>query len=273
MWWLAGSPRIDDSGVAFVVAIETPAWVFRAIFGVGALLGVASLTLTFLVKEADPIEPEIKRGAAIGEAIVAIETESRIRKGWSNLPLSYWYVLGVLVLFSFANSSDTFLLLRVREMGFSPWMVVMAYAVYNIAYSSLAYPAGALSDRIGRWRIIAVGWLIYACVYAGFALLTASQAWGVWPLMFTYGVYMALTEGTGKALIADHAPRDALGAALGIFYGLTGLTTFVSSLLTGVIWDRFGPAPAFLGGLCCALLAILGIFVFRLPSLTTQKRL
>lgn len=91
--------------------------------------------------------------------------------------------------------------------------------------------------------------------------------------MLTYGVYMALTEGTGKALIADHAPRDAQGAALGIFYGVTGLTTFVSSLLVGIVWDRFGPTQAFLVGVCFALLAIFGIFVFRLPTLTTQKRL
>lgn len=273
LWWLVGSPKMDDSGVASVVAIGTPAWVYRAIFGVGALLGVASLLLTFLVKEADPIEPEIKREAAIGETTVAIETDSRIRKSWPNLPVSYWYVLVILVLFSFANSSDTFLLLRVRELGFSPWMVVMAYAVYNVAYSSLAYPAGTLSDRTGRWRIIAVGWLIYACVYAGFALLPASQAWGVWPLMIIYGVYMALTEGTGKALIAGHSPHDARGTALGIFYGLTGITTLVSSVLTGFVWDRFGPTPAFSIGVCFALLAILGIFVFRLPGLTTQKRL
>ena len=77
---------------------------------------------------------------------------------------------------------------------------------------------------------------------------------------------------TGKALIADHAPRDARGAALGIFYGLIGLTTFVSSLLTGFVWDRFGPAPAFLVSVCFALFAILGIWVFRLYSLATQNR-
>ena len=70
-----------------------------------------------------------------------------------------------------------------------------------------------------------------------------------------------------------HGPRDARGAALGMFYGLTGLTTFVSSLLVGIVWVRFGPTQAFLVGVCFALLAIFGIFVFRLPSLTAQKRL
>ncbi len=91
---------------------------------------------------------------------------------------SYWYVLGVLVLFSLANSSDTFLLLRARDLGYSPWAVVMVYAFYNLFYSLLSYPAGVLSDRIGRWRIIIVGWFIYACVYAGFALLPSFASLG-----------------------------------------------------------------------------------------------
>ena len=157
------------------------------------------------------------------------------------LPRSYWTVLGVLVLFSLANSSDTFILLRASDLGYSPWAVVMVYALFNVTYAALSYPAGVLSDRLGRWRIIAVGWVIYAVVYAGFALLPATHAWGMWPLMALYGIYMALTDGVGKALIADHAPKHAAGAAMGIFYALTGLTTLVASLIAGLVWDRSGP--------------------------------
>jgi MFS family permease len=133
----------------------------------------------------------------------------------------------------------------------------MVYAFYNLFYSLLSYPAGALSDRIGRWRIIIVGWLIYACVYAGLALLPVSQAWGVWPLMAIYGVYMALTEGVGKALIADQVPSDCRGSAMGIFYGLTGLTTLIASLCAGILWDNFGAPAALLLGSSFAILAII----------------
>ena len=120
-----------------------------------------------------------------------------------------------------------------------------------------------LSDKLGRWRIIAVGWTIYAGVYAGFALLPASQAWGLWPLMAVYGVYMALTDGIGKALIADHAPRESRGAAMGLFYALTGLTTLGASLLAGVVWDRSGPTAALMIGAGFAVLALLALLCVR----------
>ena len=154
-------------------------------------------------------------------------------------------------------------LLRASDLGYSPWAVVMVYALYNLTYSALSYPAGALSDRLGRWRIIAVGWMIYAGVYAGFALLPASHSWGLWPLMAVYGVYMALTDGVGKALIADHAPREHRGAAMGIFYALTGLTTLGASLLAGIVWDRSGPTAAFLIGAGFAVVALVALGTLR----------
>lgn len=263
MWWLTGTPQANDSGEAIRAATETPAWIYRAIFGVGAALGFASLILTFLVRESEARQAEVIDSGVIGFDTKSIKPESSTTKvttkTWARLPISYWYVLGVLVLFSLANSSDTFLLLRARDLGYSPWAVVMVYAFYNLFYSLLSYPAGAWSDRLGRWRIIIVGWVFYACVYAGFALLPVSQAWGLWPLMAIYGVYMALTEGVGKALIADHAPRDCRGTAMGIFYGLTGLTTLIANLSAGILWDRFGAPAALLLGSGFAILAIVAL--------------
>ena len=99
-------------------------------------------------------------------------------------------------------------------------------------------------------------------MYLGFALLPVSQAWGMWPLMAIYGVYMALTDGVGKALIADHAPRDARGAAMGVFYAMTGLTTFGASLLAGLVWDRWGSSAALFLGAGFAMLALAALLVF-----------
>ncbi len=257
LWWLTGSPEPTVSGEVLGAAAETPAWIYRSIFGVGAFLGFASLILTFFVRESEsvPSESGTKLNSAI--EIEPIAPTPNVQKGWLSLPVSYWYVLAILILFSLANSSDTFLLLRARDLGYSPWAVVLVYAIYNVSYSILSYPAGALSDRFGRWRIIVVGWIIYAVVYAGFAILPASQAWGVWPLMAIYGVYMALTDGIGKALISDHAPRESRGTAMGLFYGLTGLTTFIASLVAGIVWDRYGAAPALLIGAGFAILALI----------------
>lgn len=249
LWWLTGTAVPADGASSGVGT--TPAWVFRTIFAVGAVLGLASLALTFFVN--DP------PGASPGPAAPPVDR----KPGPLSLPATYWSVLGVLVLFSFANSSDTFLLLRVSDLGYSPWIVVLAYAVYNLTYSALSYPAGALSDRFGRWRVIAVGWVLYAAAYLGFALLPGSMAWGVWPLMAVYGVYMALTDGVGKALIADHAPKERRGEALGVYQAVTGVSTLGASLVAGALWDRSGPMAPFLLGAMFAVLALLGLGVLR----------
>ncbi len=255
LWWLTASLHQTAGKPADVT--ETPAWIYRLILGIGAVLGLGSLILTFFVKEPDP--GPARTLTAIRESAAASVENSGISPAGAecfNLPCSYWCDLGVLVLFSFANSSDTFLLLRAQDLGYSPWSVVLAYALCNVTYSLLSFPIGVLSDRIGRWRIITSGWAIYAGVYAGFAILPASQAWAVWPLMALYGVTMALTDGVGKSLIADHAPQVSRGAAIGLFYGLTGLTTLAASLLAGLLWDRWGPTAALLPGAGFAVLAL-----------------
>ena len=267
LWWLTGSPQKEVASEGLALASQTPPWIYRTIFGVGAALGLASLILTFLVAEtASPAEPQQKTAAGTLATTPFETSNSTFKTGFLSFPAKYWVMLVVLILFSLANSSDTFLLLHASDHGFSSWGVVMLYAVYNITYSALSYPAGALSDRLGRWQIMTVGWLLYAAVYAGFALLPVTQAWGLWPLMALYGVYMALTEGVGKALIADHAPRESRGAAMGLFYALTGGTTFGASLLAGVIWDHYGSSSAFMLGAVFALLALLALPLVRQNS-------
>jgi MFS family permease len=232
--WLGGSP----SGAPTAHVDPRP---FRIIFGISAAMGVVAVALTFLIRDR-PTEPVARQKPA----------------GRLDLPRSYWLVLAMLVVFAIANSSDTFLLLRAANVGLSPWLVVTAYAIYNVVYSLGAYPAGALSDRFGRWRVIGAGWLIYAGVYAGFAIATPTT---VWPLFAVYGLYMALTDGVGKALIADHAPPDRRGRALGIFYLATGATTIASSVVAGELWDHVDPSAPFWLGSGAALVAVLLLLV------------
>ena len=257
LWWLTGTPArtAAAAGAAGVqVAAETPAWVYRLIFGIGSALGLAALVLTFLVRESEP-SPDPRPCPGPRPRVA--------RRRPAPFSRSYRAMLAVLVLFSLANSSDTFLLLRASDLGFSPWTVVLVYALYNVTYAALSYPAGAWSDRWGRWRLIAVGWGIYAGVYAGFAWLPASRAWGLWPLMALYGAYMALTDGVGKALIADLAPRERRGAAMGLYYALTGLTTLLASVAAGLLWDHFGAPAAFLLGAGSATVALVALLFFR----------
>jgi len=268
IWWLTGAPQIAGTEEALRTTVETPAWVYRAIFAVASVLGLASLLLTFIVRESSAIETgdnrensEILGSLDVEQSDEPIALADGSAIGWFKLPYSYWYVVGILVLFSLANSSDAFLLLRAGELGFSPWAIVLMYALYNLTYSLIAYPIGVLSDRVGRWRIVGLGWAIYAIVYLAFAWLPRSQSWCMWPLMAIYGVYMALTDGVGKALIADNSPRHVRGAAMGIFYALTGLTTLIASLVTGIIWERYGAAPALTISSVLAAIALLSLWL------------
>ena len=259
LWWLTGTPQ-QSAGAAAEHAAQTPAWVYRAIFGVGAALGVASLLLTLLLKESGAT----KSPSSIPSAAALDSVEATMpRAAGLGLPRSYWSVLSVLILFSLANSSDTFLLLRASDFGFSPWAVVLLYALFNLTYAVVSYPAGVLSDAIGRWRVIAVGWALYAMVYVGLAVLPSETSWGMWPLMAFYGVYMGLTDGVGKALIVDHVPATSRGTAMGLFYAATGFTTLLASLIVGLAWDRAGAPTAFGIGAAFAIVALLTLPMMR----------
>ncbi len=266
LWWLTGTPAKSDHTQVVTAAVQTPEWIYRVIFGVGAGLGLASFLLTFLVRESDAAEPTAEPLPLSAASKDEQATTKATGSARVPLPRSYWAVLGVLLLFSLANSSDTFILIRASDLGYSPWAVVMVYALFNVTYAALSYPAGALSDKLGRWGMIAAGWVIYAGVYVGFALLPSENAWGMWPLMALYGVYMALTDGVGKALIADHAPKERRGAAMGIFYAVTGLTTLVASLLAGLVWDHSGPTAAFLIGAAFAVVALVALVFGRVTE-------
>lgn len=225
---------------------------YRLIFGLALVPGVLAVALTLRLREAG--EREVGEGSPASMPPGA---------GLRRFPPLFWRACLVLALFALANSSDAFLLLRARDLGLSDSAVVLTYALYNFSYAALSYPAGILSDRLGRWRVIGLGWAVYAAVYAGFALVQNPAF--LWMLFLAYGVYMGLTQGVGRALIADFAPPDARGTALGIFHFLTGFAALVSSLLAGWLWDAFGPQATFGFGAVAATAAVV-----LLPLLTRK---
>lgn len=177
--------------------------------------------------------------------------------------------LVVIFIFTLGNSADAFLILRAQERGLNVIGVLGMLASFNLIYALLSGPLGALSDRVGRRRVIVVGWLIYACLYLGFAI--AQLAWHIWLLYTLYGMYYAAVEGTARAYIADIVPSTQRGTAYGAYNAAVGIGALPASLIAGILWQGtgswggFGPSAPFFAGAGLAFLAIV-LFTIWIPS-------
>jgi len=180
---------------------------------------------------------------------------------YKQLDRRYYYFLLVLLIFTLGNSADAFIILRAQERGLTILQIMGVLLSFTAVYALFSGPAGALSDRIGRRKVLLSGWLLYAAVYLGLAL--ANTGWQVWLLYAIYGLFYALTEGTAKALVADLVPGEQRGTAYGLFNGAIGLAALPASLLAGLLWQGIGswsglgPAAPFLLGAVLALIAAL----------------
>ncbi|HIC94746.1 MAG TPA: MFS transporter, partial [Anaerolineae bacterium] len=208
--------------------------------------------------------------AALGVAVLSLARETRAVRAaasgrplsfnWSALPARLKAFLAVVLLFTLGNSSNQFLLLRAKNLGFPPASVLLLYMAYNVIYALFSYPAGRLSDRIGRKTLLVAGYIFYGLVYFGFALIR--EASHLWPLFAAYGLYIAFTEGVQKALMADLAPVELRATLIGLHATFVGIGLFPASFLAGILWDAFGaPAPFYFGG-AMGLLAALGLWMF-----------
>jgi MFS family permease len=171
-------------------------------------------------------------------------------KGLGKQFLMFMIIVG---LFDLGNSSDAFLVLRAQERGLSVVGILGMLVIFNLVYALTSTPAGSLSDRIGRRKVILGGWLSYAAIYLGFAL--AETGWQVWMLYALYGLYYGLTYGTTKAMVADLVPVELRGTAYGTYNATLGLLDFPASLIAGLLWQGFGPSAPFLFGTALALTA------------------
>lgn len=163
--------------------------------------------------------------------------------------------LVILALFTLSNSSDAFLLLRAREAGVSVASIPLLWAALHVSKVLSSLVGGDLSDRFGRKRLIAGGWILYAAVYAGFAFV--SSVGEAWALFLIYGIYFGLTEGTEKALVADLVRPGQRGTAFGLYNLAFSVTVFPASLLMGALWSWRGAPMAFLTSVGISLIATL----------------
>jgi len=171
----------------------------------------------------------------------------------------------IIGIFDLGNSSDAFLVLRAQERGATVTGILTMLAVFNLVYTLVSTPAGALSDRLDRRKIIIAGWLIYALIYLGFAL--TGQIWQLWMLYAGYGLYYGLAYGTSKAMVADLVPELLRGTAYGTYNAIIGILDFPASLIAGLLWSGLGTwsgfgssAPFFFGAVMALIAALLMAF-------------
>ncbi len=289
----------DNAGAVFgpLLAAGLVGWLglsLRTVFLLAAVPAAPSLlVLAFGVKEKDEekISLNVNRagspegaasdGGAVARASLPFEEESPVpppsapldsRRGSpppslpleesssSSLPPVFWRTAGVFALFALAASSDTFLLLKAKEIGIAAGWLPVLWAFSNGVKSAFSTWGGGLSDRFGRSRLLFLAWTLYAACYAGFAFV--SSAGPLVALVGVYSLYYSLSEGTERALVADLVePSDLRGRAFGWMNGVIGFAALPASVVFGLIWQRAGSRTAFLAGAAVAGVAVLGLVV------------
>jgi MFS family permease len=168
--------------------------------------------------------------------------------------------LTVMSLFNLGNSADAFLILRANDVGVSVFYVFLLLIIYNLIYAIVSFPAGRLSDRIGRKKIIVFGWSIFCVAYLLLAL--ASSEWYMLIIAVTYGLYAGLAVGVSKAFVADIVEASRRGIAYGLYHGVVGFALLLASVIAGVLWEYVDPSAAFYFGAAMSGLAMIGMVFF-----------
>ncbi|MGI8689355.1 MAG: MFS transporter [Thermomicrobiales bacterium] len=216
----------------------------RLVFTIAIIPGLVSVAALALVRE--PCPKAAKKTSPPKITLAGLDPRFRL------------FLLASLI-FALGNSSDVFLILRAKQLGLSTTAVVLAYVLYNFVYMGAALPAGIRSDKGSRRGVLVIGLLIFAAVYAGFALVTRSVF--VWPLFAVYGLYIALTDGVTKALIVDLVPADRRATAIGTYGTVTGVAALIASIVAGLLWDRVSTSAPFILGAVGALVGAILLFL------------
>ncbi|QEM03631.1 MFS transporter [Mucilaginibacter rubeus] len=206
---------------------------YRPLFLLAFIPGVLAIGLSFFLKDSKAKPKEDKASVSFFSFL----------QYWKTSPASYRKLVGGLLMFTLFNSSDVFLLLRIKQAGLSDTATIGVYIFYNIVYAIAAFPLGILADRIGLKKVFITGLLLFVVVYSG---MTVTGVWYWYGLLFfMYGLYAAATEGISKAWISNITEKKDTATAIGTYTGFQSICTMLASTLTGWLWFRFGAGPAF----------------------------
>jgi MFS family permease len=180
----------------------------------------------------------------------------------------FYLFLFIIFIFTLGNSTDALLMVKANEVGVKVAFIPLVYLITSVVAVLLAIPLGALSDRIGKEKLLIVGFLIYAIVYYGFGVTGSILT--IVALFALYGFYSASTDSVQKALISDIIDKNKKGTGLGIYNGLLGITLLPASLIAGELYDKVNSKVPFYFGAITALTAAILMLIYLL-SFKTNK--
>lgn len=226
--------------IALLDSLRVP---LRTMFLLAFIPGTMALGLTALVRE----KP------------ARTTSKSKLSLDVKRLPSDYWKVLTPVAIFSAGNSSNSFLILRTKGLGASLTTTILIYAAFNLVAALASYPAGHLSDKLGRKRLLLLTFAVFFVAYGGFAICSNIAVIGV--LFAFYGVHQGAFRSVGKALATDFVPDELRATSVGWYTTTVGLTNLIASVVGGQLWTRIGPPATFAFGAVCALLGSVALVV------------
>jgi MFS family permease len=231
---------------------------FRAVFWWAALPAALAVLLVVVgVQEPDGVKATAQRGWPIR------------RRELARLSPAFWMVVAVGVMFTLARFSQAFLVLKAQAEGLALALLPLVFVWMNLIYAVTATPAGILSDRIGREKLLLCG--LGALLIADLALALVPGLGGVLVGVGLWGLYLGFSQGLLSALVADTAPEDLRGTAFGLFNLVTGMALLIASVLAGWLWQAFGPTATFLAGAAFAGFAVV-IMLATMKAATKPAR-
>jgi len=228
---------------------------YKTLFIIAFVPGILAVFASLLLKDRKENNPRPKISTSFFSFLLY----------WKVSPAAYKKLVAGLLVFTVFNSSDVFLLLKLKQSGLTDTMIIGVYIFYNLFYALLAFPVGIIADKIGLKTIFVIGLAFFAAVYAGMAVNTNLYFFFI--LFFLYGVYAAATEGISKAWISNITDKKHIATAIGTYSGLQSICAMLASSITGVLWFQFGATITFLITAGAAVFVI--FYIFTIPKPTT----
>ena len=225
----------------------------RWIFYLAVIPGLLAFCMTLLVHERP----------------VPATAKSRIDIKLEHFPGGYWRYLLTIALFGIGNSSNSFLILQTKSLGASFVTTILIYAGFNFVAALISYPAGSISDRVGRRNILLLSFAVFLVVYLGFARTRSVALIAI--LFIFYGLFQGIFRAVGKAFASDFVPAQLRASALGWYSTTVGLLKLVASVAAGLLWDKVGPTAVFYYGATFAAVGIVGL-VTLIPGRSGSSR-